>query len=83
MIKLVDNLTPNCTSFVYSRSVLLAKLNSIMRMMNDEEAYMAWIVTVPDEATVEDFIDIARDDKFFVEVLETFVRIFEACRYAE
>ena len=83
MINLVDDATPQATSFVVSRAILLAKLNSILRMMNDELAYMTWIETVPDEATFEDFKDIANDDEFFAEVLEEFQRLFALYKYAE
>ena len=67
--------TPTST-FIESRVELLQKLDSIMRCMNDEECYMTWILTVPDEATKEDFEDIAGDDEFFDEVLELFLRLF-------
>ena len=83
MINLIDDATPHSTSFITSRAILLAKLNSIMRMMNDELAYMTWIEVVPDEATFEDFKDIASDDKFFAEVLEEFQRLFALYKYAE
>lgn len=63
-------------AFIESRTELLQKLNSIMKNMNDERCYMAWILTVPDEATKEDFEDIAGDDEFFDEVLELFLRLF-------
>ena len=59
-----------------SRVELLTKLHSIMMNMNDEEAYMSWIMTVPDEPTREDFEDIAKDDKFFHEVLTRFHALF-------
>ena len=75
-IDAVDASTPSVTSFVESRVILLKKLDSIMRCMNDEECYMTWILTVPDEATKEDFEDIAGDDEFFDEVLELFLRLF-------
>ena len=67
---------PATSTFIESRVELLQKLDSIMRNMNDEECYMTWILTVPDEATTEDFEDIAGDDEFFDEVLELFLRLF-------
>ena len=54
-----------------------------MRMMNDELAYMTWIEIVPDEATFEDFKDIAEDDEAFEEVLNEFQRLFALYKYAE
>lgn len=68
---------------INERTNLLIKLHSIMICMNDENAYMEWIVTVLDEPTREDFEDIARDDKFFNEVLEEFMRIFNEYKDAE
>lgn len=59
-----------------SRVELLKKLHSIMMNMNDEEAYMSWIIIVPDEPTQEDFESIAEDDKFFHEVLTRFHSLF-------
>lgn len=68
---------------INERTNLLIKLHSIMICMNDENAYMEWIVTVPDEPTREDFEDIAQDDKFFNEVLKEFMRIFNEYKDAE
>jgi len=64
------------TYLIESRTNLLIKLHSIMVCMNDEECYMSWILTVPDEPTREDFEDIAKDDKFFHEVLTRFHSLF-------
>jgi len=82
-IDAVDIATPIITSFVESRIILLKKLNSIIKMMNDELAYMTWIELVPDEATIEDFESIAEDDKAFDEVLNEFQRLFALYKYAE
>ena len=82
-IDAVDITTPIITSFVESRIILLKKLNSIIKMMNDEEAYMTWIETVPDEAIVSDYESIAKDDKFFNEVLILFIDLFKVYKYAE
>ena len=68
---------------INERTNLLIKLHSIMICMNDENAYMEWIVTVPDEPTREDFKDIAQNNKFFNEVLEEFMRIFNEYKDAE
>lgn len=83
LIRVVDDATPTVSSFIDSRVILLAKLNSIMRMMNDEECYMTWIETVPDEATFEDFKDIAADDNFFEEVLVEFEKLFRIYKFTE
>lgn len=82
-IDAADIATPIITSFIESRIILLKKLNSIIKMMNDEEAYMIWIEIVPDEATISDYESIAEDNKFFDEVLKTFIRLFDTYKYAE
>jgi hypothetical protein len=35
--------------------------------LGDEELYGRWIYLVPDEADINDFIDIAEDEEFFKE----------------
>ena len=82
-IDAVDISTPIITSFIESRIILLKKLNSILKMMNDELAYMTWIELVPDEATIADYESIAEDDKAFEEVLNEFQTLFAFYKYAE
>ncbi len=84
-LKMISEMEMNVpkSTFIESRTELLQKLNSIMQCMNDEECYMTWIYVVPDEATKEDFEDIASDDKFFDEVLELFLKLFKEYKYAE
>lgn len=71
------------TLVLNERTNLLIKLHSIMICMNDENAYMEWIETVPDQPTREDFEDIAQDNEFFNEILEDFIKIFNEYKYAE
>lgn len=52
-------------------------MNDIIRSMNNEDAYMEWIYTVPDEATEEDLMDIADDEQFFGEVVRLFLKLYE------
>jgi len=35
--------------------------------LGDEELYGRWIYLIPDEADINDFIDIAEDEEFFKE----------------
>lgn len=51
-------------------------MHQIIRCMNNEDAYMAWIYTVPDEASDEDLMDIAKDDKLFADTCNAFKSIF-------
>lgn len=57
------------------RMNLVGGMNEYVKCMNDENAYMSWIMLVPDEATEEDLQDIAEDDEMFQEVVELFNRL--------
>ena len=60
---------------------LVGGMNEYVKCMNDENAYMAWIMIVPDEATEEDLQDIAEDDEMFQEVVELFNKLIK--RYGD
>ena len=51
-------------------------MHEIIRCMNNEEAYMEWINTVPDEPSDDDFQSIAEDDWLFAETCKAFKSIF-------
>lgn len=61
--------------FEVLRMNLVGGMNEYVKCMNDENAYMSWIMIVPDEATEEDLQDIAEDDEMFQEVVELFNRL--------
>lgn len=63
------------------RMNLVGGMNEYVKCMNDENAYMAWIMIVPDEATEEDLQDIADDDEIFQEVVELFNKLIK--RYGD
>lgn len=63
------------------RMNLVGGMNEYVKCMNDENAYMAWIMIVPDEATEEDLQDIANDDEIFQEVVELFNKLIK--RYGD
>jgi hypothetical protein len=50
-------------------------MHEVIRFANDEEIYMSWIMTVPDEPTREDYIEIAEDDTEYNLVVDLFVRL--------
>ena len=60
------------------RYQIVKGMHEIIRCMNNEEAYMDWIYTVPDGASDEDLRDIAEDDKLFAETCKAFKSIFTA-----
>lgn len=62
----------------YRRDARVRQLKAMHALMcdaNDEEIYGAWVYTMPDEPTEEDFIDIAMDDKAYNECFDAFLRL--------
>lgn len=62
----------------YTRDARVAQLKAMHQLMceaNDEGIYMAWIYTVPDCPSEEDFIDIAMSNKDYNECFDKFVRL--------
>ena len=55
----------------------LKSMHEIMRNANDEEIYMTWIYTMPDEPLEEDFLDIASDDEMYNECFDAFVDLIK------
>jgi DNA-directed RNA polymerase subunit RPC12/RpoP len=53
----------------------LRAMHNLMCEANDESIYMAWIYTMPDCPTEEDFIDIAMDDDSYNECFDAFIRL--------
>ena len=57
---------------------MVKSMNTIVKELNNEEAYYGmWIYIVPDEATDEDFRDIAEDEELFVDTVNCFKSIME------
>lgn len=54
---------------------LIKGMNAIMISMNNENAYLEWINTVPDEPTEDDFEFIAETPDLFQATIHEFVRI--------
>ena len=56
---------------------LLKAMNTIVKYMNDEDAYSRWILTVPDAADDDELMEIAgdEDDEIFGEACKEFRRI--------
>ena len=50
-------------------------MHETMLCMNNENAYMTWIMTMPDEPSMWDIEDFANDKKEYCELWETFFRI--------
>ena len=54
------------------RYEIMKAMNSLIMALNNEDAYMEWIMTVPDEASDDDLMDIATDDELFAEACAAF-----------
>lgn len=53
----------------------LKAMHALMQEANDEEIYDAWIYTMPDEPSEEDFRSIAMNDKTYHECFDKFERL--------
>ena len=57
---------------------ILKAMNTIILALNNEEAYFdSWILTVPDEATDEDFEYIAGDPELFTDAVKLFKELMK------
>ncbi len=57
---------------------IIKAMNTIVKGLNDEGAYYYdWIDIVPDEATDDDFKDIAEDDEILTDTLKRFKNIIK------
>lgn len=50
-------------------------MNTLVKDINNESAYMRWICLVPDEACEDDFIEFAKDEELFHEAVVLFKRL--------
>ena len=58
------------------RTKLLKKMDSWLREnISDEEIFMLWLYSMPDEASDEDYKSIADDDERYFECMEAFAKI--------
>lgn len=62
---------------VLDRFHLISAMNEVMRAMNNEDAYMEWIYTCPDEASESDILDIAQSDEMMKDCEKEFFRIIK------
>lgn len=60
-------------NLIDARANLVEQMTEYLRTkVDDENAYMSWINLVPDEATKEDFVDIASDDELWIDCCKKF-----------
>lgn len=61
---------------VQERFEALKSMNNIIKSMNDESAYSAWIYVVPDEADDDELQEIAEEDEeSFKEACNLFAKL--------
>jgi len=61
-----------------SKCEVLKAMNTLVRSLNNEEAYLrVWIMFVPNEASDDDLKDICENEELFGEVAEVFKRIMQ------
>ena len=58
-----------------SRIEDLKAMDRLMRSMNNEEGFMAWICIFPDGASEYDYADIAEDEEQFEECVLEFLSV--------
>ena len=61
----------------YERLYFIEQAHRTMISMNNEEAYDLWVYHCPDEATREDFEDIANNPDLFDDCREAFYRLYD------
>lgn len=74
-VKAVNKDAPDWTTF-HDRFRNLYGMNEIIKSLNDETAYTAWIYTVPDEASLDDLADICCDPDLYSDCVRKFARLF-------
>lgn len=55
--------------------VAIKAMHYLITCMNNENAYLRWIYTVPDQPCETDFVDIAEDDEVFGECVDRFMSL--------
>ena len=53
----------------------LEAMHNMMIYIDDEDYYFTWINLIPDEATKEDFVEIAEDEALYKEAEELFKKL--------
>lgn len=55
------------------RAAIVRSMNTLVLALNNEEPlFHSWLYIVPDEATEDDFEQIAEDEELFTDVVDTF-----------
>lgn len=54
------------------RFEILKSMNTLIKAMNNEEAYLEWIYLIPDQADDDELMECAEDSEIFKEACELF-----------
>ena len=54
---------------------VLKSMNTIVKYLNNEEAYFRWIIIIPDGADDEELMDCAKDEEIFADSVSCFKSI--------
>lgn len=66
----------SCRVLIAHRMDFAEQMHEFIRtQISDENAYLWWILTMPDEPTEEDFRDFAEDDEEWIHLCELFNKI--------
>ena len=58
------------------RAAIVRSMNTLVLALNNEEPlFHVWLYIVPDEATEDDFEQIAEDEELFTETVDAFTEI--------
>ena len=63
---------------IRERYELLKAMNTVVKLMNDEGAYMQWIYIIPDEADDEELYDCAVDEEIMQDACKCFNTIIRS-----
>lgn len=70
---IIDQNYVMCKTKIEDMAEIVKAMNTIVKGLNNEDAYYYdWIDIVPDEATDDDFKDIAENDEILTDTLKRF-----------
>lgn len=72
-----DYITVETNSNVNTRLKAVQKMHNDILNISDENYYLTWIYTVPDEPDILDMLDIAEDIEYFEEVATLYNRLMK------
>ena len=59
------------------RANIMGGMNEYIKELGDEEIYMKWIMVFPDECDEDELMEMAEDEKIWLDVVKCFARCLE------